>query len=499
MKFHTKKARFGLCIVFLAALLLSLNACGDTTDPYEPDPTPGNWDYEDYIDLDDLDITWVDPGIEHESLRFVAAGEGLYLLEATLANGLLQFGFMDGTGSITIPVTFDHANPFSDGLAYVESGGRGFFIDPSGAEVFDLGDYDSAMPFEFGFSRVTHTYMQQIEGGVALVHSFGLIDTSGNVILPAEFENAGAFANNTLWAVQDGQYAIFDSAGNPITPHEFDSIAYAGENLFAAQRGDRFGHIDRDANVVTPFEYDMVGHFSDERAFVVLDGLVGYVNPQGEVVIPIQFIGAEPFSEGRAAVSPYGGTYGFIDTEGEWVIDPIFQEVWCFEGGAAITIRMVASGITRTVTLDKYGEIVLTPPVTGYFRWRDTRIAYNNPSDGSVGVNFNLMALLDDEGNMLTGFIFNDILDFSEGLAVALRPTERVLYYGLINRYGAIIIPTIFAGLDVVDSSSAVIQTFETDPDTGATHARSRVGILALPDDAATIQPDPEEWDRDIV
>jgi len=509
MKFHTKKAFFGLCIVFLAALLLT--ACGNTTDQETPETVNGNPEYlEDLedIELDDLDIAWVNPGIEHESLRFEYAGEGLYLLEATLADGDSRFGFMDGTGAIVIPVIFDRANIFSDGLAYVESGGRGLFIDPSGAGVLDLdeltsatpfqsGEFTSATPFEFGFSRVTRTYMQEIEGGVSLVHSHGLIDTSGNVILPAEFDDAGAFENNILWAVQDGQYAIFDNLGNQITPHEFDHMSYAGEDLLIAQRGDRFGHIDRAGSVVTPFNFDLVGGFYDERAIVIVDGLGGYVDPQGEVVIPVQFVGAGEFREGRAKASPYGLLYGFIDTEGDMVIEPIYDEVWDFEGGVAITLRRVAQGVVRVMTLDKYGENVLTTPTTGFFKWRGARIAYNNPIDGPVGVNFHLMALLDDDGDMLTGFIFNDILDFHEGLAVALRPSDHALYYGLINRYGATIVPTLFAGLERVDSNTIVVQTFETDPNTGATH--SRVGIMALPDDAATREPEPEEWDIDVL
>jgi len=494
MKFHTKKASFGLCIVFLAILLL-LTACGNTPEQETPDTINDNLEYQEDIDLDDLDIQWVTLDIEHEFLRFEYAGEGLYLLEAIFENGDSQFGFMDGTGTITIPVAFDHANTFTDGLAYVESGGRNFFIDPTGAEAIDLGEV-TATPFEFGFARIAHTSMQEIEGGVALVHSRGLIDISGDVILPTEFDDAGAFENGILWAVQDGQYAIFDSSGEQITPHEFDHLSYAGENLIIAQRGGKSGHIDRDGSVVTPFDYDTVGSFSDERALVIIDGLSGYVDLQGELVIPLHFAGAEHFSEGRAAVSPDGNLYGFIDTEGNMVIDPIYEEAWNFEGGVAITIRLVAQGLTQVVTLDRYGESVLTTPVTGFFRWRDTRIAYNDPTSGAVGVNFHLMALLDDDGNMLTGFNFSDILDFHDGLAVASRPSNYTLYYGLINRHGATVIPTIFAGL-AVDDNTIVVQSFDTDPDTGA--VRSRVGILALPDDAATRQPDPEEWDADIV
>jgi len=437
-----------------------------------------------------LDVQWVNPSINHTSLRFDYAGEGLYLIEASLANGESRFGFADGTGSVVIPVIHSHASTFTEGMAYVEANGRRFFVDPLGAEVLDVSEYNSARPFEFGFSVVRRTYMQEVGGGVSLSHFEGILDADGNTVLPTEFERAGAFENGMLWAVLDGMYAMFDNSGNRITPHEFEQMSCGGEGMVIAQRGGRFGHLDRNGDVVTPFDFDMVGRFYDGVAFVIYNTLAGYINASGEQITPIHFIAAESFSEGRAAVST-DGLYGFIDTQGNMVIPAIYDEVWPFENGVAVVMQIVARAAVITNTIDIYGQTVIVPEEMGFFRWRDVNIAYNDPFTGAHSVNFNIKALLDDEGRLLTGFAFSDISTFYSGIAVAQTPGEFAFSYGIINQYGTEIIPPTFEKIEIIDANTIIVQYPETDADSGA--QRSRIGVITLPDDAATRQPEIHE------
>ena len=494
MKFDTKKILAGVGIIIFAALLMFLTTCRDTAD--RPAAEQNEQATEAVgIDLEDIEwvgiaIEWVDPGIDYDSLRFEDAGEGLYLLEAVLANGSSKFGFMDGTGDIMIPMIYDHANIFTDGLAYVGLGVRKLFINPSGAEVLDISEYDSGSPFESGFAMVTRIYTEEIDSGVRLSHLRGLIDASGNEALPCEFEEAGAYENGILWAQQDGKYAMFDSVGNRMTPHEFDYMSYAGEDLIIAQKDEKYGYLDRNGNVAIPFGFDMVGSFFDRRAFVVDNWLSGYINAQGEKITPIEFESAEDFSEGRAAVS-MDGMFGFIDTQGDVVIPFIYDEVWPFNGGVAVVIEYVGRATTRVTSIDKYGEAAIIPNDMGYFKWNDTYIAYNDPAFGFGSVNFHMLALLDDEGNRLTGFDFSDIFDFYKGIAVVEEIDDLTFFYGLINQYGAKIIPAAHERVEIVDINTVIIQSFEMDSDTGV--GRSRVGIATLPPDAATRQPEEDE------
>ena len=55
---------------------------------------------------------------------------------------------------------------------------------------------------------------------------------------------------------------------------------------------------------------------------------------QGEVAIAPQFDYAADFSEGLAAVQQ-DGRYGYIDTDGNWVVEPTYTNAGRFSEGFA--------------------------------------------------------------------------------------------------------------------------------------------------------------------
>ena len=62
-------------------------------------------------------------------------------------------GFIDNTGKIVIPLQFDSANGFSEGLALVTLKGKQFFIDTSGRTVFQA-KFDIIRDFSEGLAAV---------------------------------------------------------------------------------------------------------------------------------------------------------------------------------------------------------------------------------------------------------------------------------------------------------------------------------------------------------
>jgi len=461
--FFMKKAT--AAVTCIAVLLMAFSACGSTDEP-----------------AGELSIEWVDPGIEYESLKFEAAGEGLYLLEAVLEGGFYKFGYMDGAGDIVIPVIYDQAGIFSEGAAYVVLGERKSFIDPSGVETIDVSEYGYVAPFEFGFAMFTRVYTEEIENGVRLTHRCGLIDPSGREVLPGEYEEAGALENGLIWAALDGKFAIFESSGRRLTPYEFDSVGYADEDLIVALKEEKYGYLDIKGNVAIPFEFDIASRFYDGLAFVAVEWLAGYINPSGEQITPIEFDEANDFSEGRAAVSK-DGMFGFIDTEGNVAVPFMYDEVWPFDGGVAVALKRAGSAATRITTIDKYGEPAIIPDDMGYFKWKDTYIAYSDPEYATGRFDYYSIALLSDEGVRLTGFVFSDIFDFYEGFAVTEKSIEPSLFYGLINQNGAEILPAIHDRVEIADKNTVLIQY--SDAESG----RSMVGIVTLPGEAAKMQP----------
>lgn len=103
--------------------------------------------------------------------------------------------------------------------------------------------------------------------------------------------------------------------------------------------------------------------FSDDTAHYLFDGETGEVQVleellnllSGELESPY----GAPFYEGLCAVKTASG-WGYIDGEGHWVTDPIYEEAWPFEDGRAL-VRDLQAGNKYTY-IDHSGRVVYTLP-----------------------------------------------------------------------------------------------------------------------------------------
>jgi hypothetical protein len=114
----------------------------------------------------------------------------------------------------------------------------------------------------------------------------------------------------------------------------------------------------------------------------------GFIDTAGNMVIAPSFEEAEEFSEGLAIASE-GEKYGYIDKNGKWAVKAIYDEAEPFHDGVAIVRQN-----KKTSLIDRTGVVI------------------------------------SDE--------FDEVSDFSEGLAVIKKNGK----YGAVNRLGNYVIPT---------------------------------------------------------
>ncbi|MBL0161173.1 MAG: WG repeat-containing protein [Bryobacterales bacterium] len=70
-------------------------------------------------------------------------------------------------------------------------------------------------------------------------------------------------------------------------------------------------------------KYDLTFHFSEGVAAVMVGGKWGYIDTTGRMVIqPMPLMRAEDFHHGLAFVSTKDGKYGYIDKSGKYVWTP---------------------------------------------------------------------------------------------------------------------------------------------------------------------------------
>jgi len=115
-----------------------------------------------------------------------------------------NFGFIDAKGNVAIPLQFEWALNFSEGLAAVTNGkfNKGY-IDRNGAVVIPL-KYNSVGPFEDGFAYVA----------VGKPWRYGLIDKTGKFAIEPKYEKMSGFKGGYAEVeLGKGKYGIIDRTG----------------------------------------------------------------------------------------------------------------------------------------------------------------------------------------------------------------------------------------------------------------------------------------------
>ena len=325
-----------------------------------------------------------------------------------------KFGYIDRTGKIIVPLQFDGANEFHEGLALVTSGRQQAFINEAGQVVIKP-DFDIVDDFSEGLAAV-NIGQRRIPniGVISNPGKWGYIDKTGKLVIPLKFTHAEDFSEG-LAAVTDGDrggfidhtgkilfevpldvtlgfhegivgvllrggVTYFDRTGKKVPSPAIDygpSYHSMSEGLAAIATGGKSGFIDQTGKLLIEAKFEDAGAFSEGLAPVKIKGEVvwcprdadgnrsgstmlwGYIDKTGKLVIPAQFESAAPFSEGLAAIHNCDQAY-FIDKSGKTVISEKFRYASSFSGGLAHVETMTKDDLLFSY-VDKTGKIVWGP------------------------------------------------------------------------------------------------------------------------------------------
>ena len=115
-------------------------------------------------------------------------------------------------------------------------------------------------------------------------------------------------------------------------------------------------YIDSTGYVITDSIYPRVLPFSEDLAMVKKGSRYGYIDRDGNMVIENKFRKASSFSEGKATATIKGGRFGYIGTDGEWLIEPAYREALDFSEGLAPVKPGNLFGY-----IDETGSVVIKP------------------------------------------------------------------------------------------------------------------------------------------
>ena len=269
------------------------------------------------------------------------------------------YGYIDRKGEWVIPAQFSSASSFySSGYAQVEVNGRMVFIDKQG-KVQNTSSFDSARPFYYGYAVAS------------LNGQYGMINSEFNYVIPPVYSSLSDMSKDGLvvYKAANGIYGYLDILGNVLMK--------SGRPVFYEEAGefiDGYAVVCADkstSNSRIP-TYELI----DTRGEVVIpEGRYMYMKNMGRGIIAVveysryaespydwylysvreqktisgrQYNSFNPFSKDGIAVAgiaqPTGSystewSYGYIDTEGQQVINVRYDQAYASTDGYAWVSR----------------------------------------------------------------------------------------------------------------------------------------------------------------
>jgi hypothetical protein len=320
-------------------------------------------------------------------------------------------GFIDNTGQIVIPLQFDSANEFSEGLALVTLKGKKFFIDTAGRTVFEA-KFDIILDFSEGLAAVNI--------GEKRIANIGLIS-------------------------EPGKWGYIDKTGKLVIPMKFTHAESFSEGLAAVREGDKGEFINRDAKPVFDVPLDVTLGFREGVAGVLYHGSVAYYDQTGKKISPPLGYGpkSHSFSEGLVPVEIKEKS-GYMDRTGKLVIAAQFEDAEDFsEGLAPVKVRgdettwcpAEESGSRKGFTMkwgyiDKTGKTVIAPQFESASAFSEGLAAINNCDEAFF---------IDKTGKRIDLGTYRYASSFVDGLSRVNVMTKQGLLWGYINRGGKLV------------------------------------------------------------
>ena len=213
---------------------------------------------------------------------------------------------------------------------------------------------------------------------------------TGAVVISPQFESAGQFSEG-LAAVQSGEkesakWGYIDKTGRFVIDPQFDSAEGFSEGLAAVRRGDektgKWGFVDRSGKCEIAPKWDHATSFSRGLSIVrtgdILTGNERVIDKQGHYISELESGVMLPCENGMTLVGTnvswddrgVNRHFGFVDKSGHYVINPVFDDAFCFtEGMAAVRIGDAESG--QWGFIDSTGKFVIDARWGGAYAFKD--------------------------------------------------------------------------------------------------------------------------------
>lgn len=325
---------------------------------------------------------------------------------------------------------------------------------------------------------ISQTYITQVKPYDSKL--WGYMNQKGEMVVEAVYKKCFKFSENGLAPIYDAKkYHFINTKGEKLST-DIDGYllikGFAGlgglqgfsDGLVAVQKSKSWGYLDSEGGVAIMLKYEKVSSFNNgfaiveggEEFFVInkkgeetkieIEGLVkvkgfseglapfaddkknnGFINTKGQIAIPGQFVSVGFFAGGLAWVKTIENKIGFINKDGEWIIEPQFDVAKDFDPVSGLARVKIEGAWAYT---NKNGEILRVEDTE---TWGDF---YDGLAKGKKG---GKTGYYNAKGEWIIVPELEGGRDFKNGFAAAKRDGK----WGFIDKSGKWVIKPIYAAV----------------------------------------------------
>ncbi|QXE87820.1 WG repeat-containing protein [Geomonas nitrogeniifigens] len=240
-----------------------------------------------------------------------------------------KYGAIDSTGNIIVPVVYEKMSIFSNNRAVFTFKGKSGIVNSKG---------EILVPAAFDLPTFSST-----ESGLTFFKKkgkYGVIDQRGNIKIAAVYEDAvyTNISDKALPVKFHKKWGVVDSSGKTVIPFKYDDISLTPDGYALVTVNNLKGVIRLDGKwVKKPCKLNFTAQgFAQGLMVIESEGKYGYMDTKGEIIIEPKYDDARPFSGGLSPVQ-IGALWGIIDLTGKLVSKVIFEYVFdTFEDGVLL-------------------------------------------------------------------------------------------------------------------------------------------------------------------
>lgn len=262
-----------------------------------------------------------------------------------------EYEVIDILGNTVIKPSDKFVGRFSNNLTTVKIPLKSFdyiydekytFIDTTGNYVL-ITDCDTNNPDIYYSQDInkclkTFKYAGDFSEGWAIVLSnnkYNFIDVKGNYLCRDGYDDVKPFKDGIAPAKFNSKWGMVNSEGKWVIEPKYVDLWHFNDGFARFYDGKYFGFVDKSGKTVFENKYQYVNDFSDGYAVVKIgEWEYNYLDPKGNLVLKNHLMIASNFQEKLARVM-VNGKWGFIDTNLDYFIEPIYDFATDYRDGFA--------------------------------------------------------------------------------------------------------------------------------------------------------------------